>query len=254
MSLNYGELLKKAWRTIWKYKILWIFGILASCSVRGNGFSSGGSYGRGGNGFNFNNNNFNFNNNTAVPPAVRQFLFQMQHMANTGQLLQMAIIIGIVIVLLVVVLRLITAFLGTIGQIGLVNGTYQVEEGDAKLAFGALLSKGWKSFWKVILFKLLLVGVGIVLAIVVILATVVTLGCGLILIIPAAIVFGFVYYILVEFALVAIVGDSIGIMDSIRDSWQLFKKNWMTTSIMGLLIGVINLIYSVIMLIPWCWC
>ena len=249
MTLNYGELLKKAWTTIWKHKILWIFGILASCSVRGNGFSTGGgsNFNRGNT--NFNNNNFNFGN-TPMPPAIRQFFFQMQEMANTGQLWQTLIIVGIIALVLVIVLRLIMAVVGTIGQVGLINGTWQRQQGAEKISFGALLSDGWKSFWKVILFKLLLVGVGIVLAIVTIVLTLVTLGCGLILLIPALIVFSFVYWILVEYILVAMVGDSMGIMDAISACWTLFKKNWSSSTIMGLLVGVINLVYGLIMVIP----
>ncbi len=30
--LNFGEVLSKAWQITWKYKVLWIFGILAGCA------------------------------------------------------------------------------------------------------------------------------------------------------------------------------------------------------------------------------
>ena len=40
--MNYGEILSKAWKIIWKNKILWLFGILAGCSASGVGGSSGG--------------------------------------------------------------------------------------------------------------------------------------------------------------------------------------------------------------------
>jgi hypothetical protein len=249
MNLNYGELLKKAWTTIWKHKILWIFGILASCSARSSGsFNTGGSSSRSGS--NFNNNDFNFGNSPSTPPAVRDFFWQMQRMANTGELWQMIAIIAIIVIILVVLLRLIMAVVGTIGQIGLINGTWQLEEGAEKISFGALVKDGWKYFWKVILFKLLLIGVGIALAIAVIILTLVTFFCGLILIIPALIVFSFVYWILVEYVMAAIVGDSMGIMDAIAKCWDLFKKSWVTSSIMGLLVAVINVVYGVIMLIP----
>ena len=29
--MDFGEILSKAWKIIWKFKILWIFGILTSC-------------------------------------------------------------------------------------------------------------------------------------------------------------------------------------------------------------------------------
>ncbi len=40
-NFNFGEVLTRAWKTIWKHKVLWIFGILASCA-RGGGSSNGG--------------------------------------------------------------------------------------------------------------------------------------------------------------------------------------------------------------------
>lgn len=39
--MDFGEVLKKAWKIIWKFKVLWIFGILSSCGQSGGG--SGGS-------------------------------------------------------------------------------------------------------------------------------------------------------------------------------------------------------------------
>ena len=192
---------------------------------------------------------FNFNQ-AQLPPGLRDFIFQFQHMAQTGTLWPTLIAIVLILILLAIVLRLVMAAVGTIGQIGLINGAWQAEEGAQHLALGALLGDGWKSFWKVILFKLLLIAFNIVLAIVLIFLTIITLFCGLILIIPASIVWSFVYWVLVEFALNALVGDSMGIMDAIRSSWELFKKNWMTTTIMGILLSVINLVYALVMLIP----
>ena len=48
-NFNFGEILTRAWQIIWKHKILWIFGILASCGrSSGNFNSSRGSRGNGG--------------------------------------------------------------------------------------------------------------------------------------------------------------------------------------------------------------
>lgn len=35
--MNYGEILSKTWKVIWKHKILWLFGVLAGCSASGGG-------------------------------------------------------------------------------------------------------------------------------------------------------------------------------------------------------------------------
>ena len=41
-DFSFGEVLTRAWQNIWKHKVLWIFGILASCARRGGGGSGGG--------------------------------------------------------------------------------------------------------------------------------------------------------------------------------------------------------------------
>ena len=41
--MDFGEVLTKAWKIIWKFKVLWIFGILSSCGQgSGNSGNPGG--------------------------------------------------------------------------------------------------------------------------------------------------------------------------------------------------------------------
>ena len=40
-NFNFGEVLTRAWQIIWKHKVLWIFGILASCARGGGGGPAG---------------------------------------------------------------------------------------------------------------------------------------------------------------------------------------------------------------------
>jgi len=71
--MDYGEVLSKAWQITWKYKVLWIFGILAGC---------GGQFG---------NNSFNYSlggdggpgpsgpsDIPNLPPGLRQFFFSIE--------------------------------------------------------------------------------------------------------------------------------------------------------------------------------
>jgi len=43
--MDFGEILSKAWKTIWKHKILWLFGLLAGCSAASSGGGGGGGGG-----------------------------------------------------------------------------------------------------------------------------------------------------------------------------------------------------------------
>ena len=38
--MNFGEVLSRAWQITWKHKILWLFGLLASCSAGGSNNTS----------------------------------------------------------------------------------------------------------------------------------------------------------------------------------------------------------------------
>jgi len=55
--MNYGDILEKTWKIIWKHKILWLFGVLAGCGAAGSGGGSGGGAGS--------SSNF-----TAQPPSL----------------------------------------------------------------------------------------------------------------------------------------------------------------------------------------
>src|SRR5262249_35635735 len=122
------------WQITWKYKVLWIFGILASCS-RGNGGGSGGNgyqTSRGGG-----------NGNSPFGPEAERFFNQ------AGQWVTDHWWVVALIILAFILLLLISIFLGTVGRIGLVRGTLQAEEGAQSLSFGELFSGSMPFFWRI---------------------------------------------------------------------------------------------------------
>src|SRR6266508_3183076 len=129
MNFNFGEVLSRAWQIIWKHKVLWIFGIFAGCS-RGSG-NFRGNTGGGGNG---GPGQPNF-----PPEVMRVFEFIQQN-------LTMIIVLGCILLL---VIWAITIFLGTIGKVGLIRGTFQAEGSSERLIFGQLFSESMPYFWRV---------------------------------------------------------------------------------------------------------
>ncbi len=104
MNFNFGEVLTRAWQIIWKHKVLWIFGILAGCgrgSYRFNSSSQGGG-GEGGFG--------------QLPPELLRILQTIQENMTAF------IVAGCILLLLIWAVMI---FLGTIGRIGLIRGTFQ---------------------------------------------------------------------------------------------------------------------------------
>jgi hypothetical protein len=79
--MDFGYVLKRAWEIIWKFKVLWIFGILASC---GQASGSGGSN----SGYRFSSQESNFS------PQIERFFNQLN-----PAIIALLIALGIFIVL-----------------------------------------------------------------------------------------------------------------------------------------------------------
>ncbi len=242
MNFNFGEVLTRAWQITWKYKILWIFGILASCSRGGGG---GGSNG-GGSG----NGNGNGNWNGQTPAFLQEWERSLE---QAGQWMIENWWIFILIGLAFLGLIVITIFLGNIGRIGVIRGTLQAENSAESLSFGELFSGSLPYFWRVFglsfliglaFFVVLLpfIGIGIV-----------TAGVGLLcllpflcILIPAGIVVGLV----LELADVAIVKENLGMWDGLRRGWDMARANIGPILGMAVILFVIGLAVGIVMLIP----
>jgi hypothetical protein len=141
--MDFGYVLKRAWEIIWKFKVLWIFGILASC---GQASGSSGSN----SGFRFSNQGGN------VSPQIESFFARLSPAT-------IALLIALVI-LAVLVLIIIAILLGTVGRVGLIRGTMKAEQGAERLTFGELWRDGLAYFWRVFGLNLL---IGVIILVVV---------------------------------------------------------------------------------------
>ena len=234
--MNVGEVLSKAWQIIWKHKVLWIFGILASCS---NG--SGGS-----------------NASSSFQSDGSEFSSGVETFFNQTPDWQL-IMIGVVIFLVILVLVLLAIFLGTMGKIGLIRGTQQADQdAEVKLTFGELFSGSMPYFWRVFLLNLL-VGLAVFLTVMVfivfaILGTVATLGIGLICLIPLIcllIPVAWFVNVVVEQSSIAIVVENLGIMDGLKRGWEIVKANAGTMIVMWLILVLgITTVGGLIIAIP----
>ena len=142
--MDFGYVLKRAWEIIWKFKVLWIFGILASCGQAG---SSGGSNIR---------VHCSQARNANVAPQVEQFFNQLD-----PAVIAFLIALGILVILALIILAIL---LGTVGRVGLIRGTMKAEQGAERLTFGELWRDGLAYFWRVFGLNLL-IGVFIFLVI-----------------------------------------------------------------------------------------
>jgi hypothetical protein len=224
--MDFGYVIKRAGEIIWKFKILWVFGILASCGQAG---STGGS-----------NSGYRFSSQDQVAGNyIQQYINQL----NPG----LVAFLVIVAVLIVIVLVVIAILLGTVGRVGLIRGTVKAEQGASKLTFGELWREGLAYFWRVFGLNLLigliiLFGV-LILGFLAIILSIGTLGIFLICLLPLLCLMIPVFWlvgILVEQANVALVVENLDIISAIKKGWQVFIEHIGSMIVMGLflIIGV----------------
>jgi hypothetical protein len=241
MNLNFGEILTKAWKIIWKHKVLWIFGILASCAQGGGGNSGGSGNSSQGNGNNF--QNFDPNNSQFTGPMEEMVRWFSEHLA---------IVIALACVL--ILLSLLFTFIGYVGKIALIKGAYKAENGAEQLTFSELWKESLPYFWRV--FGLaFLVGLAILLLIALPIGVIAALTAGIgvlcilpliCLLIPAAIVWS----MFIEQTNAAIVLENLSMVDGLKRGWEIFKANWSSLLIMWLILGVGGGIIGVLIALP----
>lgn len=216
--MNFGEILQRTWQIIWRHKVLWLFGILAGCSTGAGGFGNTGMQ----------------MDNGEMSPFFNQF-----ERVPEGQMILLVSLLVVVILILV----LVGIFLGTMGRIALIRGTYQVESGSERLAFGELFQGSLPYFWRVFLLNLL-VGItiglaGVLLTLAVVFGSVITLGIGAICLVPLLCllvpVAWFVNVILAQ-ASVAIVVEDLGVLAGLERGWEVVRADLGNMILMALIL------------------
>ena len=246
MNFNFGEVLTRAWQIVWKHRVLWVFGILASCGRGGSNFNSGGS-GQGDGGI-----------PSDLPPQVEQWLQIIQ------ENLTAFITIGVTLICLI---WIVTIFLSTIGKIGLIRGTFQVDAGTERLVFGQLFSESTPYFWRIFGLSLL-----VSLPIVVVIAALVAgfasfaiaasasnngseigllamlpllIGC-VCLLVPVMFVIGMI----TRQAENAIVLEEMRILPALSRGWGVFRKNLGPIILMAIILAIIGFAVGFVIAIP----
>lgn len=236
--MDYGEVLSKAWKIIWKHKILWLFGILA-------GFGSAGGNSGG---------NVSFTNSGRSPfsPEMNQFFN-----AFGRQFERIPVWVWVLVAVVFLFLFVLVIFLNTVGQIGLFSGAKEADQGTERLTFGSLFNASLTYFWRVFLLNLLfgiaIVTVFLVVLIPLVLFSVATLGIGLICLIPficLMIPLAWVLGIILEQSIIAIVVEDIGIFAGVARGWNVVTHHIGQVLIMGLILGFGGSIVGLIFALP----
>lgn len=241
--MDFGEVITRAWNIIWKHKILWLFGFLA-----GMGGSSGGNSGGGSSGINFRgdaNPNFNFDGFENMPQWLQRFTERVP------------VWLPIVLVLLVLVLIVIVVVLSTFGRIGLTRGAWLADEGELHLGLGQLWGYGSRYFWRVLLLSLILLGISLVVGLIVLIPvigiSILTLGIGLLCLLPLLCVVGIaasLFSVIFDLAGVAIVNEDLDVMDGLRRGWNVFKSHLGEMIGMAVILWIVSMAIGFVLALP----
>lgn len=134
MNFDILEVFTRAGRITWKYKVLWIFGILASC-----GRSSGGNSG------NSNSSSSGNGDNPLSPQMTNQLESFFQRIGAWFEQNPWVIYAFILFVLILIAVQI---FCSLVGTAGLARGVVHAESGVETLQFGELFSESLKYFWR----------------------------------------------------------------------------------------------------------
>jgi len=246
--MNIGEILTKAWQIVWKHKVLWIFGVLASCVEGGGGNNSGGGGSR--------SDSFVNPESLGIPLDgwMQDLIVFFSNMGATPDGYGGFIAIFL---LLTCVLWLVAISLGTMGRIGLIYGALRADEGVESFSFVEVWQASTDYFWRVLgLWLVLWVPVFLVVGA---MAAVFALGAmavaGLLalcllpllcLIIPVLFLANLVF----EQSTIALVRNDLGIADALARAWSLVRDNIGSYLLMAVILFVIQIVAGFIISLP----
>jgi hypothetical protein len=240
MNFNFGEVLVRAWKIIWKHKVLWIFGILASCARGGGGGGNGGGGSR----------NYQTSPDGNLPFGGSEF---EQFMTVVTRYIEDNLWIIIAAILAIFLIGIIAFAIGMIGRAGMIKGTALADKGAESISFGEVWSESLPFFWRIFGLNFLIGLAFFVLIIPLVLLGAVTAGVGFVCVLPILcllIPIGWVIAVIVEQAQVAIVLEDLGMLDGFKRGWQIVKTNPIPMVVMALILGIGGAIIGVIVSIP----
>jgi hypothetical protein len=243
--MDFGKVLTRAWHIIWNNKIIWLFGIFASCGSQSR-FSSSSNY-------SFDSRSFNGPRDVNLPDGLRQFFFNMERFFERtpdDRLLG----IGLGILCLILVIALIAFLLSVLGRLSVIKGALRADAGE-KLSFSQLWEDGIIYFGRGLVLNLLLAlavfVLGLLFAVAFALIGAFTFGIGLICLLPIIcllIPIGIAYGVYVELANVALVAEDLSVSEAFSRGWNVMRDNLGNIAIMALILviggGVLSFIFA----------
>jgi hypothetical protein len=271
--MDYVKILKRAWETTWRYRVLWVFGIILALTTASGGGSSGGG---GSNGGNAGNGAFPPSGKFPWPPGKFDWPPSgMPWPEVPASITNMLIMIGIGLACVTLLLVIVGTIARYVAETALIRLVDDHEETGQKRSIREGFRMGWsRTSLRLFLIKLLITLPTVAAFFLLLLiagapllvwltestalrvsGTVATIGLFF-LFVFLAIVVGAALSLLIKFFWRACVLEGLGVTDSIRHGFDMVRRHLKDVVIMWLLmIGVrigwaIALVLITIVLIP----
>ena len=270
--MDHLKILKRSWEIMWRYRALWIFGIILALATAG---GSGGGSGNNGVRFNGSDNQSSMQPFEEYDPGpvedLQDFFLEMEHFFNAvvpdklGQTL-LALLIGFICVM--VLLAIVTQILGYISRTAMYRMVDEYEETEHRRSVGEGFRLGWsRTSWRLFLIDLV-IGVPAFLGSILLLAlassplllwltdsnalgilgTVAAIGM-IFIVVLILIVVGTSLTVLMRFMHRACALEDMGVFDAIRHGYRIVRANLKDTALMWLILLGLQIVYGIAMLI-----
>jgi len=253
--MDHLKVLKRAWELTWRYRALWVFGIILALTTSRGGGNGGAQYNLSGDDLAFLGNGF------AIPeaPPPPELIAQM-----VGGL----IAVGIALACLVVLLIVVATIARYVSETALIRMVDDHEETGEKRGVGQGFRMGWsRSAWRLFLIDLL-IGVPLVVAFILLfllalaplllwatdsdaagaVGTVISVGL-IFLFILLAIVVAIVVTLLMRFFHRACVLEELGVIEAIKRGFSLVREQLSAVAVMWLIMLGVGIGLAVVMII-----
>ncbi|MEX2143659.1 MAG: hypothetical protein WD740_03620 [Anaerolineales bacterium] len=235
--MDFGSVLRRSWEIIWKNKVLWIFGILASCSGGGANF--------GGGGFNYSTDQRDMRN---LPLEFQRWGQDFERFINEGG---MALIVAFICAALVI--GQVIWVIGKFGKVGLIKGILKADAGRP-VSFSSLASESWGMLGSALGLNFILILIPIAAVIVLVLLAIpigiVTLGIGLVCMICLFVPLALAYGVYTQLANVALVRDQQGVGLALSRAWDLMRSKLGPLAGIAIILILGGFVVGVILLVP----
>jgi len=254
--MDHIKILKRAWETIWRYRALWIFGIILALTTASGGYNFSGRGGGGGGG----------GNGGFAPPGE----FTMPEIPP--RVVTILIVAGIALACVILLLIVVATVARYVAETALIRMVDHHEETGEKLS----VRQGFRLGWSRTAFRLFLIGlvIGLPVAVLFILLFMLPVGLGLLsglvgmkispvigvlgivgaiglffLILVPVIIVGTALRALMHFFRRACALEELGVIEAIRQGFGVVSRHWQDVLIMWLIMIGVRIGWAIAMLV-----